>query len=741
MTELWDPLWEYVLKDYDHVEESTRRRSRRSQGSSNISKNGSRGSKTLRSSDSRNDDQTDIKRENDSDTRGILNMGSWTLFDTSNNGGNIHDCTGDNLDNGGENQRQDASNAGWLDERELEQEAKRSRKKGTRHSDGRSSTGGHSPPNSEINLSRPRRENRTFSRRSLGSSIDEGDVDGGGVVKTSSGTPKYTELRSSMRKSSSESQRTLSLKQSRSESSSRSDVETEVERNNLVSESTSFGDMWDEHTGKSPPNISPERGLKSKPRKARERDTGGTSSSTRSKILSLQLMKSNSESTSTKGQTESKTTERKRTSFMRRNTKRVDNVAPPSRSVTFDENLVSVKEISLNGCSSGESAKEINKAEARLNPEFDLLMLLFEVAAKLDPWAVDSTVADSPYDNNESETTDLKDEDSDILDSNFVHSSHPKTENMEAFLEQPLSDPNMFDPRYAYHPYQSRTPELAYSTEIRLKVNTKGKKVSEQVFKRGPSISEEESEADIDNSQLWGTVDTPSVHSSVEHTPETKISLRDSQRSFSGSSKRSENSEDWGLHESFKSSDTAPFGPTNETLFEEGGILSEEFRVPRDLHIRTDEGELFLDHFEEQFSENEAKGLWKVVCCNVGKRNGKSYDRISHLRKEDVAAIFPATRLISNGQSRSIIGPKADLVNGIMGVPSGHFEESKGPQSLYAYDYESNEHMDVFYNNVNQKPRTSISVRTLGQPPSISQSALGESIVVQIEVRGRHESF
>jgi hypothetical protein len=378
-----------------------------------------------------------------------------------------------------------------------------------------------------------------------------------------------------------------------------------------------------------------------------------------------------------------------------------------------------------------------DKKEASSYQEFNPLMLLFEVAGKLDPWGVESSLGDFLSETTESETTGLNDETSESVNSNILLTSSLKTANMESLLEQPLPNPNVLEPRYACHPYPSRTQEPTYSTEIRLRVDTVGNKVSEEVYERAP-VSEGDSEADVDNSQLWGVVGAPSVHSSVENSSERMISVYDvsnSRLSFSESSKRSETSDKFVLQESFQTKETEP--STNDNVFQDDGLLSEEFRVPRDLHIRTNDGESYLDAEEELFPRNEAKGLWKAVCCNVGNKNCKSRDRVNHLRKEDAAAVFPTTRMISNGKSRSITGQKADLVNGIMGVPSGHFEESKGPQSLYAYDYESNEHMDVFYQDVNQKPRASISVRTLGAPPSISPSTLVESIVVQIEVGRR----
>ena len=98
--------------------------------------------------------------------------------------------------------------------------------------------------------------------------------------------------------------------------------------------------------------------------------------------------------------------------------------------------------------------------------------------------------------------------------------------------------------------------------------------------------------------------------------------------------------------------------------------------------------------------------------------------------KTDIAEVFPSSRLVVDGESHSIV-----KVDGVMGLPSDHLERLKGPQSLYAYDYDSSEHMDVSYAKSNQKPRENISVRRLGLPPSLSLSLTGENIVIQVEVR------
>jgi hypothetical protein len=742
MTQLWDPLWEYVLEDYDHVDEKARRRSSRSQRNSYSSKSGSRGTKTSRASYNRDNEEPKKTQAEVSESNGILSMSTWTFFDMNGGGSNSNNF-GDRRDD--ESEQQESQQDAWNVERK--EGADGTKKKGIlRRSESRSSTAGLSQTSSKSSLSKSKRRSIKSNGRSFGSSFDQEDV---AISTASKSTSKSTGLRSSMKKSRSDSSRNISLKQNKSETSNKSNEQSE-HRDELNSESPGFGDIWDVLTGSPPVTNTPRKAPSSRPSEAVKMASPSIASNGRNKIFALSLRKSNSESSGTalkerdskekpasKGRTRSRVKEQRRTSlFRRRRSKAMETTKDTSSpTVTFDENLESTKEIALNDVAEEERTKEEANKRTSSFAEFDPMMLLFEVAGKLDPWGFETSVDDSNSETTASETTGLNDETSDISHSDIgqTTSNRQNAKKVASLLDQPLPDPSEFGPRCTYHPHQSRTPQPAYSTEIRLKVNTIGDTVSEEVYRVMPA--EEESEPDMDNSQLWGTNATPSVHSSVDDTPETMISVLDMSKprqSFSESSKRSEISEELVERE------TSLQAKGSELAFSDSVVKDErppgELGVPRDLHIRKDEDSFFHD-IDEGFPGPEGKGLWKAACCNVGKKIGKSNDMVNRLKREDAAAVFPTTRLISNGKSRSITGQKADHVNGVMGVPSDHFEESKGPQSLYAYDYGSSEHMDVSYKEVGQKPRSCIAVRSLGAPPSLSQSDLEEGVVVQIEVR------
>ncbi|KAG7360748.1 oxidoreductase [Nitzschia inconspicua] len=730
MTELWDPLWEYVLEDYDHVDEKALRRSSRSQRNSRSSKNGSKGgTKTTRSSYSRNDEDPKLKKaiaDDSSEGMGILNMSTWTFFDS--NGGENAEYAGDDRDD--ESARLDSPqttwNVNWAEDGERKEEINVTQRKGIlRRTDSKSSASARYQTSLKSKNKSKRRVNSKPNGRSYTSSLGEEDFHDSGIVKHNSGVSK-----------------------NKQHISSKSDVEPiyhrEVRQNALQQESSGFGDVWDVLTGKPPIAVTPcqESVGSSLPSDAPRRTSAPNVSNGKNRLFPMSLRKSNSEGSSfaikekdsmngsaSKGKLRPKMKDQKRVGLFRRRNKQTQEKTISSRNVTSRENLDSPKDIALNDVHNDNKLKEEERTQHTSSfTEFDPMMLLLEVAGKLDPWGVEPSVADSNSETTESETTGINDESSDLSHSDIGPITRRKAGNME---DHQLLDPNNFDPRYAYHPRQPRTPTQTYSTEIRLKVNTVGDTLSEEVYKRSPSISEEESEADVDNSQFWETGGTASIHSSVEETLETRISVHDmsnTRRSFSELSKRSDISEESVVQEG--ENKHAPF-VKKEVDNSAGAFL--ELGVPLDLHIRREDTDFFRDIDDEDLADLEARGVWKTVCCNVGKKMNRSHDLVNRLKSEDAAALFPTTRMISNGKSRSITGQKADYVNGVMGVPSDHFVESKGPQSLYAYDYDSNEHMDVSYDKIGQKPRASVSVRTLGGPPSLSQFDMGDSVVVQVE--------
>jgi hypothetical protein len=364
-----------------------------------------------------------------------------------------------------------------------------------------------------------------------------------------------------------------------------------------------------------------------------------------------------------------------------------------------------------------ENSKQRDSNEMSLS-EFDPMLLLLEVAGRLDPWGNDSSVAETNSETTETETSSIMSE----LQSVGAEENPNPFDKMESLLDQPLPDPINFDARHLYHP----TPHQVYSTEIRLKVNPMGGTLSEEVYERSRSLEcVSESEAYANNSHGWEeSVSKPRPSfTDASDSRESDREIVKSRASFCDYSKSTtENHADEATY------DEEPGSLRRDEAVQRSQCPSDEVRVPRDLHIETKSS--IVDDDDTQYDEFENRALWKrIVCCSA--KNINRGDLVSRLKRADAAELFPTTRMISNDATHAITGQKADHVNGVMGVPSERFVESKGPQSLYAYDYESSEHMDVQYKEPNQKPRSNLAVRSLGPPPSISD----DEIVIQVEVR------
>jgi hypothetical protein len=130
-------------------------------------------------------------------------------------------------------------------------------------------------------------------------------------------------------------------------------------------------------------------------------------------------------------------------------------------------------------------------------------------------------------------------------------------------------------------------------------------------------------------------------------------------------------------------------------------------------------------------------GLKRLVCCSV--KDHANGNILNQLDPGDNNDVFPATRMISdeNEVLSSVCGQKADFLNGVMGVPSDQFIDTKGPQSLYAYDYESNEAMDALYSEFGKEARKSLFLRKLGPPPTLLSSSGSDEVVVKVAVRSK----
>lgn len=732
MTRLWDPLWEYMLEDY-MVEENSTQRSRHAQRPSNS--RFAKMCKVSRSSSRRNVKVARRTKEQEKESAslgGHVHLSSLSLFQSSDDKKGDYGDKRDDEDDGWKEQYSWSLN--WFDGRSATKEVtpQACKKKAIlRRCDGKSSTGelGHTSFVSDV------KNSREPSSRSLRSVVDEQELD------------NAMRRRSSLKMSKSGSSRNLkpeTYSKSLSEEGRRDQHETLDTQDSFAG----FRGVWDVITGNSSVGIpaattrDPEpKGVN--PETANKTEEGMAFSLSLRKSLSQSsgLIVTESESQETlKKQRKSYSNEKrkKRAGLFRRNSKSEQNSISSSRPISVKENLNSSQDIDIKDVEVSDTRKEKKNKAPQASPltEFNPMMLLFEVAGKIDPWGVESWVGDSNSETMASETTGLNEKTYGYSHSVAPMPVRPKPGNTKSLLDQPLHERKDLDPRYAYHPYQSVGPPPAYSTEIRLKVNTLGNTISEEVYKNVQSIPAGESESDTDNSQIWGVVDAPPTLSVMNFSVSARNSVSDTsvlQSSSSESSKPSDKSEEGGM----VSPQTIPGARLQSTTRIDGAVQecpSDQVKVPVDLHIPNAEADVSADGDNKVRPGRKHRMLWNTMCCNRGNKIGSNCNLASRLRKEDAADVFPTTRLIANGKSCSITGRIADHVNGVMGVPSDHFVGSKGPQSLYAYDYESNTNMDACYMELNKKARISVTVRSLGEPPSLSESS-GESVVVQIAVR------
>ena len=129
---------------------------------------------------------------------------------------------------------------------------------------------------------------------------------------------------------------------------------------------------------------------------------------------------------------------------------------------------------------------------------------------------------------------------------------------------------------------------------------------------------------------------------------------------------------------------------------------------------------------------NRRFGLKRLVCCSI--KNHQDEPDLKEDSSEIPRSTLPTTRMVSD-KAGDLPKVTSDGSNsGIMGVSSDHFAQTKGPQSLYAYEYHSEEHLDVFYSAIGAKPRSSMVVRKLGGPPTLLPSPTRSEVIIQVEV-------
>lgn len=126
--------------------------------------------------------------------------------------------------------------------------------------------------------------------------------------------------------------------------------------------------------------------------------------------------------------------------------------------------------------------------------------------------------------------------------------------------------------------------------------------------------------------------------------------------------------------------------------------------------------------------------LKRLVCCSI--KNKEESEELESFPTEIVQSTFPSTRMISDNASDNpkVMNEARRSEENDLGVPSDELQHTKGPQSVYAYDYQDQQHLDVFYTAMGANPRGSIVVRKLGGPPPLIPSSMRNEVIIQVEV-------
>ena len=349
---------------------------------------------------------------------------------------------------------------------------------------------------------------------------------------------------------------------------------------------------------------------------------------------------------------------------------------------------ISVKETALVDSRDDRPPSDDDDDEEEFDP---VELLLTKIADTLDPWGIDS---DGSY-SDDGDSLEGSDEDGDR--SSFAGSEsyasvqqHSRSKNArnktsKSLLRSPK--PERFDS--SRYPYQKRGKSP--STEIRIRVDPVGTTLSEEVVEIKEQSDEDESRdipSDEEKQPLFSaSFDTDDSPESESNEP--KIRNFNEKREINGNVGRNQ--------------------------------VNEEKRTP--AIARTPEVAQPVNRNEnnkEPLNAKASKGLKKVMCGakRVGKFNST---------KPDTKEAFPSSRMVIDGESHLV--PESDPLCGVIGPMTG----SKGPQPVFAYDYESNMNMDVSYTNANQSPRNSMIVRKLGTPPPILTVPGEETVVLQVE--------
>jgi hypothetical protein len=134
-------------------------------------------------------------------------------------------------------------------------------------------------------------------------------------------------------------------------------------------------------------------------------------------------------------------------------------------------------------------------------------------------------------------------------------------------------------------------------------------------------------------------------------------------------------------------------------------------------------------------------GLKRLVCCSV-----KNDDHIPSTKAQASSApalSMPATRMVPDNENddQQVFDACSAERRSVGGISTSGGTASQGPHSVYAYDYDSQENLDVFYSGMGFNPRSSMVVRKLGELPSVTTSDVHDEVIVKVEVRIQRQTL
>lgn len=124
--------------------------------------------------------------------------------------------------------------------------------------------------------------------------------------------------------------------------------------------------------------------------------------------------------------------------------------------------------------------------------------------------------------------------------------------------------------------------------------------------------------------------------------------------------------------------------------------------------------------------------LTRKFAC-FAKIENNELDVIHQLDDMDSKFFFPSARMVSDLDGQNPISLQMNAKIGLMGIPPDNFLGSKGPQSVYSYEYQCKLHMDIAYTKFGGDPNDCISIRKFESVPTIRPED-GNRVLVQVEV-------